>query len=337
MPGRQSHGRPVEFKPLERNKRKSKSSAKANALDALATAAKQIPASKKQGRWRDLDPEPEQKRRRPDDDEGNEPDGGADAGGPRAKRQRQEDADDGSDEEMGSDSEGNEWHVGVGGDDEDSEIDSDEAFGESDEERFEGFVFRGSSSKDAAGGDGDSDEDDDDAVDLAQALDDASEDDEGSAGDSESDSEDDESNADSPDTDEEDDPSKFDALQDIVSGFAGDVNEAATDDSAAGQRPKISLEDLGLFGVKDPLIKKSLKLMKKEEKVRKPGLPRSSMCHWQGDNKIVYFASPRRKRQIRLSIGGPTPSSITDELSTWSSRSQSHCQMRDSITGNCFP
>lgn len=47
----------------------------------------------------------------------------------------------------GSDSEGNEWKVGHVSDDDDSDLDSDEAMGESDEERFADFAFRGSSSK----------------------------------------------------------------------------------------------------------------------------------------------------------------------------------------------
>ena len=51
------------------------------------------------------------------------------------------------DVEQGSDSSGNEWTLGgLAEDDSDSELDSDNAFGSSDEERFEGFVFRGSSS-----------------------------------------------------------------------------------------------------------------------------------------------------------------------------------------------
>lgn len=47
--------------------------------------------------------------------------------------------------EGGSDSDGGQWKVGVDSDDE-SDIDSDEAMGESDEERFADFAFRGSSS-----------------------------------------------------------------------------------------------------------------------------------------------------------------------------------------------
>ena len=49
------------------------------------------------------------------------------------------------DAEHGSDSEGNEWQMGDVDVDDDSNLDSDEAFGDSDEERFEGFAFRGSS------------------------------------------------------------------------------------------------------------------------------------------------------------------------------------------------
>lgn len=45
----------------------------------------------------------------------------------------------------GSDSEGHEWKLGQVDSDDDSELDSDEALGSSDEERFEGYTFRGSS------------------------------------------------------------------------------------------------------------------------------------------------------------------------------------------------
>src|SRR5579862_876729 len=46
----------------------------------------------------------------------------------------------------GNDSEGNQWRLGQVGSDEDSDIDSDEAMGEGDKDRFEGFTFRGSTS-----------------------------------------------------------------------------------------------------------------------------------------------------------------------------------------------
>jgi U3 small nucleolar RNA-associated protein 14 len=56
------------------------------------------------------------------------------------KRRKKRDGDENFDE--GSDSEGNEWRMGHVEDADDSDIDSDEAFGESDEERFEGWTFR---------------------------------------------------------------------------------------------------------------------------------------------------------------------------------------------------
>ncbi|KAF2400692.1 Utp14-domain-containing protein [Trichodelitschia bisporula] len=51
------------------------------------------------------------------------------------------------DVDEGSDSEGNTWTMGQVDSEGDSDIDSDEAFGESDEEKFEGWTFRGSESQ----------------------------------------------------------------------------------------------------------------------------------------------------------------------------------------------
>ncbi|POS86548.1 hypothetical protein EPUL_004125 [Erysiphe pulchra] len=51
------------------------------------------------------------------------------------------------DPDEASDSEGNKWNIGHVHTDDDSELDSDDAFGESDEERFEGFAFSGSKKK----------------------------------------------------------------------------------------------------------------------------------------------------------------------------------------------
>src|ERR1700761_2946950 len=51
-----------------------------------------------------------------------------------------------SDVDEGNDSEGNTWLMGQVDRENDSDIDSDEVFGESDEEAFDGYVFRGSSS-----------------------------------------------------------------------------------------------------------------------------------------------------------------------------------------------
>lgn len=76
-----------------------------------------------------------------DDDEGSD--------GPGNKRRRTGD-DEGSDidSNAGSDGEGHQWKIGVDSDN-DSELDSDEAMGSSDDERFEGFTFRGSSTYNA--------------------------------------------------------------------------------------------------------------------------------------------------------------------------------------------
>ena len=82
-----------------------------------------------------------------------EVDDGGDAE-PRSKRRRlgmDEDEDDdkpgdgvGLDDQIEDMDAGKKWHVGVGSDDEDDEVDSDEAFGSGDEEKFEGYTFRGS-------------------------------------------------------------------------------------------------------------------------------------------------------------------------------------------------
>ncbi|KAF8545495.1 small-subunit processome [Trichophaea hybrida] len=64
-----------------------------------------------------------------------------------APRRSKEDEDDAPDEgsvDGGSDSDGNEWRLGEVASDDDSDINSDDAMGESDEERFEDFTFRGS-------------------------------------------------------------------------------------------------------------------------------------------------------------------------------------------------
>ncbi|KAJ5824033.1 Small-subunit processome Utp14 [Penicillium robsamsonii] len=78
------------------------------------------------------------KRNTGDDDEDEED--------PAAHYKRRRTEDTGS-LDGGSDSEGHEWTLGQVNSDNDSELDSDEALGESDEERFEGFTFRASKSK----------------------------------------------------------------------------------------------------------------------------------------------------------------------------------------------
>ncbi|CAL5872769.1 uncharacterized protein PFLUO_LOCUS7038 [Penicillium psychrofluorescens] len=108
------------------------------ALNALSIAEKQVHTKLGVRRTRlGKSDEPSHKRhsaRDPDDEDDERPD---------HKRRKTE---DGESVEGGSDSEGHEWTLGQVESDDDEELDSDEALGESDEERFEAFTFRGSSS-----------------------------------------------------------------------------------------------------------------------------------------------------------------------------------------------
>ena len=140
MGGRQAHGRAITAKPLGKNANKSKGKPgkkhRTRALDAYKIASQVLPDAQKKN--------PRAKHGREAEDEDLEDQG------PRRKKARQvRDEEDGeSDVEYGSDDEGNKWTMGAPvAEEDDSEIDSDEAFGESDEENFEGFAFRGSKSK----------------------------------------------------------------------------------------------------------------------------------------------------------------------------------------------
>ncbi|KAF2021040.1 Utp14-domain-containing protein [Aaosphaeria arxii CBS 175.79] len=123
------------------NPRKPKKSAK-RALDAFAIASHETSDYPKISKHRlgESDVSSRRKRQRNDSDG----ESGEDDEEPKRRRQRK-----GGDDEMSfdedSDSEGNNWTMGHVEDDDDSDIDSDEAFGESDEERFDGWTFRGSS------------------------------------------------------------------------------------------------------------------------------------------------------------------------------------------------
>ncbi|KAF9700316.1 hypothetical protein EKO04_001688 [Ascochyta lentis] len=125
--------------PGERNSKK----ASKRALNAFAIAQYDNPEKTKirKNRLGELDPSFHKKRARDDDDDEDEED--EDEEGGSRKKVKRRGADDSYDE--GSDSEGNTWTMGHVEDDDDEDIDSDEAFGESDEERFEGYSFRGSS------------------------------------------------------------------------------------------------------------------------------------------------------------------------------------------------
>ncbi|EGE02137.1 small nucleolar ribonucleoprotein complex subunit Utp14 [Trichophyton equinum CBS 127.97] len=136
MSGRKSN----ILKPQEKRSKSATKRRPKNNLNALATAEKQYPTKTKIRRHRLGDDEFSQPtRKRVINDEEDEDD--EDAG--RSKRIRRD--QDGSDIDGGSDSEGNEWKIGTVDSDNDSDIDSDEAMGESDEDKFEGFTFRGSS------------------------------------------------------------------------------------------------------------------------------------------------------------------------------------------------
>jgi U3 small nucleolar RNA-associated protein 14 len=128
--------------PQTRSRPAKKKSQRNHSLSALAIAEKINPERKKIRRSRLGEIEEfgtRQRGRSQGDDENGE------RASKRRKTKPTEEDEDG--ENSGSDSDGNKWHVGIDGSDEDSDLDSDNALGESDEERFEGFTFRGSTSQ----------------------------------------------------------------------------------------------------------------------------------------------------------------------------------------------
>ncbi|ETN37819.1 uncharacterized protein HMPREF1541_07442 [Cyphellophora europaea CBS 101466] len=127
---RQAHGRPVSHSgPSRPPKRKP---AKGRGLNALEIAEQENPETTKIPKHRLGESYG-------DDDDG---DTRSDAGERSSKRRKTETQDE-EESESGSDPDGERWHV-MDDDDEDSDIDSDDAFGESDEDRFADFTFRGS-------------------------------------------------------------------------------------------------------------------------------------------------------------------------------------------------
>ena len=135
MPGRQSTAPRIQKPPKAKTQKK-------RALNALAIAEQQDPAHFKirQHRLGQVDGSTQKRKRH--DLEGPSEDEEADQSSSKRFKNGSKDKF-GQDIEHGSDSEGNEWMVGeVAGDE--SDLDSDEAMGESDEEKFEGFTFRGS-------------------------------------------------------------------------------------------------------------------------------------------------------------------------------------------------
>lgn len=295
MGGRKSDGRPLLSVSCTGRKQKpnfSKRNAASNALNAFALAADQaLPPGRRERTAQMPSRGRGQKRQRTREAEGGDvadEDGDEDGNGAaRPSKKRARNGDDGVGHRgdgddfggfSGSDSEGHEWHEGLNSEDDDSDIDSDAAFGDSDEERYEGYAFKGSSSKKGGEDSGleDSESLGSDAIDLAQALDQFSENElEGEKGDSGSESSDDntssaESVESDDDDDDENDPVRLESLQALVAGFGGDDDAEGTAEATTGKK-KLSLKDLSVFGVDDPKMKQSLKLMGKEEKAAKSG------------------------------------------------------------------
>lgn len=186
MPGRQSTTAPSLKKPKPKRQKAKRS------LNALAIAEQRNPTRSKirQSRLGKSEPEPTKRKRQEDDGDDEHADGEG-----NGKRWKAGDKDRyGNEIEHGSDSSGNEWVVGQVNSDDDSDLESDEAMGASDEDRFEGFGFRGSKDRNSRrkarsrktnpevendevlGSDEESDGWGEDAVDLATMLD-ASDDD----------------------------------------------------------------------------------------------------------------------------------------------------------------
>ncbi|KAG8423705.1 hypothetical protein J3458_000577 [Metarhizium acridum] len=293
MPGRQSHGRSLMAAPKAKpgGKKGSKARSQMNALNAFGIAQDMYPTKhKRTPRARELDAEIERKHGRDEAGEDDDEDEDEEEQPRRKKAKRPSRADD--DGEDGSDSEGNEWRLGgLRDDDEDSEIESDDAFGDSDNEKFEEYSFRGSKSKPKDDESEDDSNDDEgetlgaEAIDLATALDQWEEesddeleaDGESGSGDSEEDEDESEEEEDGSSDDEsedddgaEADPEKLNALKGLISRYGGEKDD--DDKSKSGTGQKLSLKDLGLTGLNDPFMKKSLKLMNKEAKEKRPGV-----------------------------------------------------------------
>ncbi|PBP18196.1 small nucleolar ribonucleoprotein complex subunit Utp14 [Diplocarpon rosae] len=142
MAGRQSHGRAPDKKP------KVKNNSKKRALNAFAIASHENPdhvkiRQSRLGVQEGGNSRSNKRRRDEDTDENGEEEDEESAKKPKVKKGRLDELD----VDEGSDSEGNEWKLGQVDSEDDSDLDSDEAFGESDEDRFEDFVFRGGGGK----------------------------------------------------------------------------------------------------------------------------------------------------------------------------------------------
>lgn len=302
MPQRKARSSVVQ--PAKKNT--SKQSRKRQ-LDAFAIAGKIVPEKSKIRRHRlgEVDDDQPRKRRRPDDEEDEEEEEETGRQDKRARKQGDEDI------EYGSDSEGNEWTIGAVDDDDDESLDSDEAFGESDEERFEGFTFRGSSGNkpqsksksgrasqqpqnedgidlDEGAAEDASDEDDfgEDGVDLATMLDDVqSEEDEDEADEDEQSSEEEEA-------DSSDDEQRHARLQDFVEGLGSSSKGKSI--AKVDTEEALTLEDL----LEDAdLDSKTLATLRPKKKLA-PELVTSTLPKRQQDAIDRKLATQKAKEQL---------------------------------------
>ncbi|KAI1737400.1 Utp14 protein-domain-containing protein [Xylaria scruposa] len=321
MPGRQAHGRPLIAANggggKGKNKR-SKAKASSRALGAYAAAQAEVGEQQKlTPRYRQLDADldddaPRGKHAR-DDEDGDDDD--EDEARPRKMRRgARRNGEEDDNVEYGSDSSGNSWRVNAVDSEDDSEIDSDEAMGESDEERFENFKFPTNKKKKKQAEEDDEDDDDDsdedvgdadgaslgsDAIDLADALDMSMSDDDDDDDEPNEDSDEDESDAENEDSgdessDVESDGEDHEEEADInawVSQFAGAKDADEDEVQTTTSKPKLGLKELGLLGVKDSELKRSLKLMSKDEratKKQKLEVPLARRAQAKLDREVAY-------------------------------------------------
>lgn len=297
MGGRTYSGPP---QPASIKRRKSKAK---KALDALAIAELQEPQRPHFGQNRLGDSEPASKKRKfADDDESD----GSVGNGRQPDKHRQSVKNDHHDDnvEFESDNSGNAWTVGLVNKEDDSELDSDEAFGDGDDERFEGMVFRGSANfksrqntvnKHASASESAArhvaldfhSEGDDEfdlgtgAVDLADVLDQQGE---SELGDGDSDrSEHDDTEKDEEDSalsfDDEDDaidPEKLASLQSLITNMDGQGPKTSQNSAQPGMLQTSAPSEFGIQSMRklsvadlmpsvtDPQFRKSLKLLSQD-------------------------------------------------------------------------
>ena len=314
--------------PAAKGPRKKNKSAK-RSLNAFAIAEAIEPEKHKIRRSRlgqVEDDGPRNKRRRMSDEEREDEDAEPE---PKRRAKRPTDDDDMSEE---SDDEGNRWRMGVVDEDDDSDIDSEEAFGESDEEKFEGWTFRGGSGTSKPkrrqvqqqNEDGEIDmeepadeESDDeslgsDAVDLATMLDNyESSEEEGSGSGSEDEDDEDKtppSDYSNSDVEEEEDADRAARLQNLVKSLQpeekatkksreADVHESRVP-SAAGvtSTEKFDINDF-LASTSDPQLKKVSKELGSLPKAPKKAIKLAPSLPKRQKDKLERIAANERAKQ----------------------------------------